>query len=217
MGITPALLVVPNWHGRWKLADHPGFVRWLQRCEEAGADVLLHGERHDEAGLPRSMRDHARAVGRTDAEGEFLTLDAWQARERIERGLLYLWSMDLRPMGFVPPAWLALADTHRVVRQSGLAVSEDVSHVHLHQTATDKSTLLRAPAVRWSGRSTWRAHASRVAARWHWHTSRHASAVRLALHPQDLQHPVTARSVRAAIADWAAVGTPTHYRALATA
>jgi predicted deacetylase len=213
-GITPALFVVPNWHGAWRLADHPRFVRWIQQCAEAGADVLLHGERHDEVGSPRSMRDHARAVGRTAAEGEFLTLDVWQARERIERGLLYLWSLDLRPIGFVPPAWLAPTETHGVVRDTGLAVSEDVSHVYMHQVTPNATTTLKAPAVRWSGRATWRAHASRAAANWHWHVSRRLGAVRLALHPQDLRHPVTARSVRSAIGDWAGISTRTHYRDL---
>jgi uncharacterized protein len=213
-GLTPALLVVPNWHGRWRLAEYPRFVQWLHRCAEAGADVLLHGERHDEHGLRRRWRDEWRAVGRTAAEGEFLTLDAWQARERIERGLLYLWSLDLRPIGFVPPAWLAHASTHEVVRNTGLAVSEDAASIYLHDASGD-SIAMRAPAVRWSGRSSWRAHVSRAVVDWHWRSARHQRAVRLALHPQDLLHHITKRSVWDHVARWASVGQPTHYRDLA--
>src|SRR6185503_1120440 len=85
-GITPALLVVPNWHGQWPLSAHTPFVRWVRDCEEKGADVLLHGERHDEEGLPRTWRDTLRAAGRTAREGEFLTLDFAAATERIARG-----------------------------------------------------------------------------------------------------------------------------------
>jgi predicted deacetylase len=216
-GITPALFVVPNWHGAWRLADHPEFVQWVRRCADEGADVLLHGERHDEIGQRRSLRDHVRAVGRTAAEGEFLSLDGWQARERIERGVLYLWSLGLRPIGFVPPAWLAPAETHRVVRDTGLEVSEDVSHVFMHRANPGLTTALRMPALRWSGRATWRAHMSRAAAAWHWHVSRRLGPVRLALHPQDLRHVVTARSVHEAIREWGSFATPTHYRHLAPA
>ncbi len=213
-GITPALFVVPNWHGQWKLGDHPEFVQWLQQCAEAGSDVFLHGDRHDEVGHRRSIFDHARALGRTAHEGEFLSLDAWQARERIERGVLYLWSLDLRPIGFVPPAWLAPAHTHDVVRDVGLDLSENEPHVFVHQAPSSTTTALRAQAVRWSSRAAWRAHASRAVVGWHWRVSRHFGSMRLALHPQDLQHPVTAHSVRRAITDWAGVATPMRYRDL---
>ncbi len=213
-GITPALFVVPNWHGQWRLADYPEFVRWLQQCSDAGADVLLHGDRHDEVSHRRSLLDHARAAGRTAREGEFLSLDAWQARERIERGVLYLWSLELRPIGFVPPAWLAPAHTHDVVRDVGLDLSEDDTHVFLHKLPVRTTTTFRAPAVRWSSRSAWRAHASRAVVGWHWRVSRHLGPMRLALHPQDLLHPVTARSVGHAITNWASVAAPMRYRDL---
>src|ERR1700677_1747309 len=49
-GVTPALLVVPNWHGRWPLGEHPEFVRWVRARADEGAEIFLHGERHDEVG-----------------------------------------------------------------------------------------------------------------------------------------------------------------------
>jgi predicted deacetylase len=212
-GVTPALFVVPNWHGQWPLARHGAFVDWLQQCAADGAELFLHGERHDEAGLVRRAIDHLRAVGRTAAEGEFLGLDAWQARERIERGVLLLWSLDLRPVGFVPPAWLALPSTHDVVRDVGLSLSEDARRVYVHNTETGTHAI-DAPALRWSGRTTLRARASRAVGEWRWRSTRNAPVVRLALHPQDLAHPVTAGAVREAIDQWPTMRAPQSYGVL---
>ncbi|MGH9889518.1 MAG: DUF2334 domain-containing protein, partial [bacterium] len=51
VGVQPALLVVPNWHGAWPLEDFRLFVDWLRDCEArgSGAEIFLHGERHDES------------------------------------------------------------------------------------------------------------------------------------------------------------------------
>ncbi|MBY0490756.1 MAG: DUF2334 domain-containing protein [Gemmatimonadaceae bacterium] len=208
-GFIPALFVVPNWHGQWPLAQADAFVEWIRERAADGAEVFLHGERHDEVGSPRGLRDHFRAVGRTAAEGEFLTLDRWSARTRIRRGVLYLWALGLRPVGFVPPAWLAHEGTHEVVRETGLAFSEDAGHVYVHDG--DRSVALAAPAVRWSGRTTVRAHLSRVAVGWHWLNASRTPLVRLALHPQDLSHPITARSALTSIARWGEAGAPSQY------
>ncbi len=105
-GISPALLVVPDWHGEWPIEDSPAFVNWVRDRAANGSDILLHGERHDEFGLRRSTADELRAFGRTDYEGEFLTLDQRAARERIERGVTRLRALGLPPIGFVAPAWL---------------------------------------------------------------------------------------------------------------
>lgn len=211
-GFTPALFVVPNWHGQWPLARAEAFVEWIRERAAEGAEIFLHGERHDEVGSRRTLRDEFRAVGRTAAEGEFLTLDRWAARTRIRRGVLYLWALGLRPVGFVPPAWLARRDTHEVVRETGLAYSEDAGHVYLHEG--HRSTAVAAPAVRWSGRTTVRAHLSRAAVAWHWLNAARTPLVRLALHPQDLAHPVTARSALASIARFGRAGTPAPYAAV---
>src|SRR5262245_54294562 len=105
-GVTPALFVVPSWHGQWHIEDDPRFCGWLRRCAAKGAEIFLHGERHDEVGSPRGTWDHVRAWGRTDREGEFLTLPRLVARNRISRGLRRLRKLGLDPVGFVAPAWL---------------------------------------------------------------------------------------------------------------
>ncbi|HEY7635252.1 MAG TPA: polysaccharide deacetylase family protein [Gemmatimonadales bacterium] len=196
--VVPALLVVPNWHGCWPLHEHPEFVTWLLARAGEGAEIVLHGERHDEVGLRRGLRDALRAFGRTAAEGEFLTLDETGAKERIERGLKVLRDLGLQPIGFVPPAWLAREGCQRAVRSSGLRFTEDEHAVQLFPSGRR----LRSPVVRWSGRSSPRAMASVAVAAGRWRLQRRAALVRVALHPQDLQHPATARSVVRSLDRW---------------
>ncbi len=197
-GVTPALLVVPNWHGAWPLESHPEFVAWLRDCAAAGAEIVLHGERHDEEGLPRTWRDTLRAIGRTAREGEFLTLQHDAAAARINRGIGRLNALGLSPVGFIPPAWLAREATHDAVRDAGLHISEDAVSIRVHTARAQ----LRAPALRWSGRTTARALGSRVTAWARWSMQRRTAYVRLALHPQDLDHPITASSVEREVARW---------------
>lgn len=206
-GVTPALLVVPNWHGTWPLAQHAAFCHWLRRCASNDAEIFLHGERHDEVGLQRSAVDGLRALGRTAREGEFLTLDRARAGERIARGLQTLREQALSPIGFVPPAWLAREQTYTAVRDAGLTYSEDSHGVRVHA----RNQTLAAPAVRWSGRTTNRAHASAMVASLRWRVQRNQPLVRLALHPQDLEHPVSAKSVYKEVRRWLSLGAVGRY------
>ncbi len=214
LDITPALFVVPTWHGTWPLERHPQFVQWLRNAESSGADILLHGERHDEVGSPRTLAHEWRALGRTANEGEFLTLPPHAASERITRGMDRLQALGLSPMGFVPPAWLAPASTHRAVqaltqRYPDLRCSEDVHRIYRHQQDAQPT-----PVVRWSGRTDARARLSHLVAGWHRRWLRSTPLVRIALHPQDLNHPVTAQSVRQALAHWSRTRTAVTYRAI---
>ena len=102
-GVIPGLLVIPDWHGAGAIEGDARFVAWLRARAADGAEILLHGERHDEAGSPRGFGDEIRAFGKTNKEGEFLTLDYDAARARIDRGVARLRKLGLDPVGFVPP------------------------------------------------------------------------------------------------------------------
>lgn len=212
-GVTPALLVVPDWHGQWPLERHPGFVNWLRGCVDEGAEILLHGERHDEFGLPRRWPDTLRAVGRTAHEGEFLSLDLDGATARIARGVDRLQSLALPPTGFVPPAWLAREATFQAVAAQGLHVSEDVRQVRIHGAAPGK---LPAPVVRWSARSRLRARASAAVATCRDMRQRHHPLLRIALHPQDLGSTMTTRSLTAILQRWSSSRRVVSYGSLAS-
>jgi len=208
--VKPALLVVPNWHGSWPLDRYPRFVHWLRGCADQGAEIFLHGERHDEAGLPRRWPHSLRAWGRTAREAEFITLGEPEARERIERGSTLLRRLGLNPIGFVAPAWLADEATTRAATACGLALGEDARSVHLY----DRGLRLPSPVLRWSGRTAARAHASAWVARAFWHLYRRHTLVRLALHPGDLRHASTERSLTQALGRWLAARTVWRYTSL---
>jgi predicted deacetylase len=206
-GITPALLVVPNWHGEWPLEAFPQFVDWLRTRAAEGAEIVLHGDRHDEVGLPRSRADALRAWGKTDGEGEFLTLDAAAAAERIGRGLRRLRQVGLDPRGFVPPAWLAREVTYKAVGAAGLGFSEDDRSIRL----LPSGKRLRSPVTRWSTRTPVRAWGSAGVAIARYQLQRRERLPRIALHPPDLDHPATARSVATTLDKWLMLHSAGHY------
>ena len=212
-GATPALLVVPQWHGAWPLRDAPDYVAWIHARVAEGAEVFLHGERHDEVGLPRSLRDEVHALGRTAREGEFLTLDHEEASARIGRGLALFSSLGLSPIGFVPPAWLCRTGTHTACAQHGLQVLEDDGAVYLLQ----RRVTLPSPVLRWSGRTPMRARGSALQAALRWRTQRHAPHFRIALHPMDLEHPITRQSVTDELDRWLAARPARTYASLTNA
>ncbi|MFI5245833.1 MAG: DUF2334 domain-containing protein [Gemmatimonadales bacterium] len=212
-GVIPGLLVVPDWHGAVPIEGDAKFVAWLRARAADGAEIFLHGERHDEAGSPRGFGDEIRAFGKTNKEGEFLTLGYDAARERIDRGVARLRKLGLDPVGFVPPAWLAKPATHAAVRDAGLLVSEDDGVVYVHAPAGTSRTL-RSPVVRWSARGFVRAYGSVLFERLRWRLQRGEPVVRIALHPGDLAHPATAASIERGLDAWLSVRKQTFYRGL---
>jgi uncharacterized protein len=190
-GVTPALLLVPNWHGAWPLEQHPEFMAWVRDRADEGAEVVLHGERHDEVGLHRGLGDRWRAWGKTDGEGEFLSLDGPAARDRLMRALERLRRLGVKPVGFVPPAWLAREVVHQAAAAAGLSFSEDDRSVRL----LPSGHRIPSPVVRWSTRSRTRAWGSVAVAKARWVLQRKSQCPRIALHPPDLDYPATARSI----------------------
>lgn len=212
-GVTPALLVVPNWHGEWPLEAHPRFVEWIRHGASAGAEIMLHGERHDEVGLPRSARDRWRAWGKTAGEAEFLTLGEAEARDRVIRGLERLRRLGLEPTGFVPPAWLARETTHEVASDAGLRFSEDDHSVRL----LPSRVRIPSPVLRWSARTTALAWGSVAVAKARSLLQRGARIPRIALHPGDLDNAATARSLTHALDRWLTWHRPGRYAELPAA
>jgi predicted deacetylase len=187
-----ALLVVPNWHGAWPLAEFAAFTAGLRERVAAGAEIVLHGMRHDEVGQRRTLAHRARTFGRTDREGEFASLGASEAAARIDRGVAVLRAAGLEPLGFVPPAWLAGPELDPVVRDAGLGFTEDTQGV----TALAHGQRIRAPATCWSTRRAWRRTGSVVVAALRLRLEHTRPLVRVAFHPPDALWPGTLTSCR---------------------
>lgn len=209
-GATPALLVVPNWHGQFPLGAAPAYVEWIRTRVDDGAEIFLHGERHDEVGLTRSWKDSQRAFGRTNREGEFLTLDHDAASERIGRGTKLFAELGLRPIGFVPPAWLCRPGTQSACAEHDLPILEDDAAIYL----TQRGTRIKSPVLRWSGRTDFRARGSAIQAALRWRTQQDEAYFRIALHPMDLEHPITRQSVIDELDRWLALRPARPYETL---
>jgi uncharacterized protein len=193
-----ALLVVPNWHGAWPLADYPEFAAELRGRATRGAEIVLHGLRHDEVGLPRPVTHRLRTFGRTAREGEFASLPPVEAAARIARGMATLRGVGLEPLGFVPPAWLARPSLPQVVRDEGLKFTEDTRGLLLVNGRENEG--VPAPATCWSTRRRWRAAGSVVVAALRLRLERTRPLVRVALHPPDANVPVVLASCRRTLA-----------------
>jgi predicted deacetylase len=189
-GLSPALLVVPDWQGEWPLRRHPRFVRWLLDRAAAGAEIVLHGERH--------------------RSGEFRELDLAAAGQRIDRGLRSLRALGLAPAGFVPPGWRARNATHIAARDAGLGFSEDARSIRLFPSGRR----VASPAVRWSARTAVRAWGSVAVARGRWMLQRRSRFPRIAFHPQDYAHPGTTRDLPATLDRWLGRHSPISYASL---
>jgi hypothetical protein len=83
--------------------------------------------------------------------------------------------------------------------------------MHMH----DHVTRIPSPVVRWSARSVLRAYGSVAVAAARWRAQRAAPHVRIALHPGDLSHPRTARSVERALDQWLSDRPAVSYASLA--
>ncbi|MBP2648116.1 MAG: hypothetical protein H6Q77_1740 [Gemmatimonadetes bacterium] len=208
-GVVPALLVVPDWHGTAPIERDAAFLSWLRGAASEGAEIILHGERHDEAGRSRALSDEIRAAGRTAREGECLTLDAAELEALVTRGLVRLRALGFDAQGFVPPAWLMRQDARRGIYAAGARLTEDETAIYFasgHRIA--------APALRWSARTPFRARASVLVAEGRWRLRRHTPVMRIALHPGDLRHPAVAASVAREMARWTALRSAEPYASL---
>ena len=209
-----ALLVVPNWHGSWPLTDYPEFAAELRERAAHGREIVLHGLRHDEVGLPRPIAHRLRTFGRTAREGEFASLPAVETSARIARGIATLRGVGLEPLGFVPPAWLAPASLPQVVREAGLKFTEDTGGLVL--VNVHESERVPAPATCWSTRRRWRAAGSVVVAALRLRLERTRPLVRVALHPTDADVPAVLASCRRTLAALLERRVVTTYRELLT-
>ncbi len=212
VGARLALLVVPDWHGAWPLDCHPEFVERLHGLVRAGAEIVLHGYRHDEVGHKRSLGDRLRVFGRTAASAEFMFLSRAEAADRIDRGLALFESLGFRPVGFVPPAWLFGPDTLNVLRERNLGATESFWRM----TDLSSGASRFAPVVSWSTASHWRSRLTAGIARSRAATSRGSALVRVAIHPPDASVPVVAHSIASTLRRLVAVREPVAYSAACT-
>ena len=97
LGRRLSLGVVPDWHGAWPLAAHPGHCELVR---ESSAQLLLHGYFH------RRARGWGPITWLAEGSDEMNGLDAEGTRRALERGQRVFTEVFGEPArGFLAPAW----------------------------------------------------------------------------------------------------------------
>jgi predicted deacetylase len=202
LGLPPVpLLVVPDFHGKWRLSEHPAFLDRLRAWSSKGHELCLHGFFHLERSEDASAASGPGAILRrrllTAGEGEFLSLAPDRARARLEAGLAEWDACGLgsRPRGFVPPAWLRRPDLPEVLWSMGFSWTEDHHHVLFREAPA-----LRSPVITWASRDPVRRIGSRFFAPAALRAWNSRDVLRVAIHPHDWDHPALVRSISGTIA-----------------
>lgn len=182
-------LVVPDFHHRQPLAQHPEFRYQLEKRLARGDELVLHGYYHcDDAAAPSHLGDWFMRRIYT-WEGEFHGLDQAQAQRRLDAGIALFQAFDWPLRGFVAPAWLMSAGTRRALSQSGLRYTSDARHLYL----LPEFQPITAPGLVWSARSPWRRWGSWLLCESAVRLQRQAPLLRLGVHPVDMEHGFSRR------------------------
>jgi len=214
-GVTEvAYLLVPDFHRTHAIADDRSFKAWCRRPRSYSIEWVLHGYYHlEDDGTSASSRLSASIARRTmtAGEGEFLALSVREQRERLIRGREAFESIvGVAPRVFVAPAWLFNKTLPALLAELGFRYTED----HLTVMDVQGGISRRCPAVTWATRSTIRRVGSRVVCPIAYALARRLGALRIAIHPFDLDHPRTADQARRIIGDAVAHRVISGYDAL---
>lgn len=185
-----ALLVVPDWAGKFPLASHPAFAA---RLREFPGMKVLHGLTHT---LGRDWWNTF-SYG-TENHAEFAALTDAQARDRLMRGITgFEDALGETPTWFCAPRWQQNAAVRRTLAGLGF---EGFMLGSRYESV--RGTRLTLPAICFDdGGLAWRRAAGRVQRgfsirRW----LARGTPFRLTLHPNDLLDPKTWRQATDLIA-----------------
>ena len=195
--VRPALLVVPDFHGRAPLRESPLFLERLRQWTLEGCEPVLHGFYHRAATPIDPLQHPIRWVlsqALTAGEGEFLNLDPATIERRIIAGKTQLEALlDVPIYGFVPPSWLRNNALFPALFAQKFAYTE--GHWYIYDLPGRRR--LRAPALGFSGRTPYRAVSSILFAKALLCAPLHHTDIRIAIHPADFTVPALKDAIAA--------------------
>jgi predicted deacetylase len=202
-GARPALLVVPDFHGRAPLLEDEPFCAQLRGLQARGHEVYLHGFFHRSGARPEhgSRRDriawHFAQRVVSGGEAEMSDVSAEEGQARIDDGERVLGRAGLRIDGFVAPAWSMPRWLLPALAARGYRFSED--HLRVYDPARGRA---RASVVlNWASRSPARLISTVAWCR----IAKHARSLvpaRIAIHPADMRFLGLRREIERLLA-WA--------------
>ncbi len=208
-GVRPALLVVPDYHGRAPLAEHPRFVERLRRLEADGHEIYLHGYYH--RSRPWDAPEAARANGGISerlrhafaqkvvsaSEAEFSDVSRDEALARLDAGEKMLRDAGLTISGFVAPAWSMPSWVLALLGERGYRFTEDHLRIHDPSAKRSRPSVVLNYASRTPGRLLSSVAWCRAA-----RPARRVLPARIAIHPADMRFALL-RSEVTSLLEWA--------------
>ncbi len=198
IGAKPALLVVPNFHGRSPLADHPAFCKKLQRLQADGHEIFLHGFFHRAGFGDATQQSDAGKFEKFFAqkivsagEAEFSDVSKNEAAKRLEDGEKVLKDAGLSIDGFVAPAWSMPKWLVPMLGSRGVRFTEDHTHVYDPTEKRSRASLVLNFASRTPSRLLSSVAYCRLA-----RPLRRFVPARVAIHPGDMHSDLLRHEVR---------------------
>jgi predicted deacetylase len=211
-GAKPALLVVPDFHGRASLAEHPDYCERLRELQADGHEIYLHGYYHQSRSWDASRSASASNGGNatvararhafaqkivSGGEAEFSDVSHEEALHRLDEGERMLRNAGLSIRGFVAPAWSMPAWVHELLRERGYGFTEDHTRVYDPATKRSRASVVLNYASRTPGRLLSSVAWCRIA-----RPARRVLPARIAIHPADMKYALL-RSEIASLLAWA--------------
>ena len=193
----PALLVVPNFHGRDSLLSSPRFCERLRELQADGHETYLHGFFHRSADQYRAGRSHSRLAWLfaqrvvSGGEAEMSDVSEEEGRGRVEEGERVLREAGLRVDGFVAPAWSMPRWLLPLLARRQCRFTED--HCRVYDPAANRTRT--SVVLNWATRTPARLMSSVAWCR----TAKYARAIvpaRIAIHPGDMKYRLTRSEVQ---------------------
>jgi predicted deacetylase len=194
--VRPALLVVPDFHGRAKLSDHPAYCEKLRALQATGHEIYLHGYYHRAqhlGGAGSYFRQKVVSAG----EAEFAAVSEDEAKKRLDDGERMLRDAGLSIRGFVAPAWSMPRWVLAMLGVRGYGFTEDHLRIYDPAKKTSRASLVLNFASRTPGRLFSSAAWCRIA-----RPARRVVPARIALHPADMRFALL-RSETSSLLRWA--------------
>lgn len=210
-GAKPALLVVPDFHGRAPLGDHPRYVDRLRALSADGHEIYLHGYYHRSRGWDDvAARDanEERGVGArlrhlfaqkvvSGSEAEFSDVSREEAVKRLDDGERVLRDAALPIAGFIAPAWSMPDWVLQLLCDRGYRFSEDHLRVYDPSASRARPSVVLNYASRTPARLLSSVMWCRIA-----RPARRVLPARIAIHPADMRFALLRHEVESLL-DWA--------------
>ena len=214
-GVRPALLVVPDFHGRAPMLDDAPFCARLRELQADGHEIYLHGYYHRaRAFADRGGRLTESEGGKTGSRGiaaqarwlfaqkvvsggeaEFSDVSHEEALKRLDEGERMLADAGLAIQGFVAPAWSMPRWVLELLGERGYSFTEDHTRIYDPKGKRSRASVVLNYASRTPSRLLSSVAWCRIA-----RPARRMLPARIAIHPADMRYALLRGEIESLLA-----------------